>query len=67
MENNEKSFWKSSTKVVPGIPKQLKNTSSKNLPKEKPTSFKTYQESVSDAWDLGDDEFCIITGNRFLQ
>lgn len=25
-------------------------------------SFQDYQESVSDAWDLGDDEFCIISG-----
>lgn len=26
------------------------------------TSFDDFQESVSDAWDLGDDEFCIISG-----
>lgn len=26
------------------------------------SSFQDYQESVSDAWDLGDDEFCIISG-----
>lgn len=25
------------------------------------SSFQDYQESVSDAWDLGDDEFCIIS------
>ncbi|XP_055609251.1 TBC1 domain family member 22B [Uranotaenia lowii] len=25
-------------------------------------SFQDYQDSVSDAWDLGDDEFCIISG-----
>ncbi|KAI9555308.1 hypothetical protein GHT06_017823 [Daphnia sinensis] len=25
------------------------------------TSFDDFQESVSDAWDLGDDEFCIIS------
>lgn len=26
------------------------------------TSFDDFQESVSDAWDLGDDEFCVISG-----
>jgi hypothetical protein len=26
------------------------------------TSFQDFQESVSDAWDIGDDEFCIISG-----
>jgi hypothetical protein len=28
------------------------------------TSFQDFQESVSDAWDIGDDEFCIISGTR---
>ena len=27
-----------------------------------PTSFDDFQESVNDAWDLGDDEFCVISG-----
>jgi hypothetical protein len=27
------------------------------------TSFQDFQESVSDAWDMGDDEFCVISGN----
>ena len=27
------------------------------------TSFDDFQESVNDAWDLGDDEFCVISGN----
>ena len=29
------------------------------------TSFDDFQESVSDAWDLGDDEFCVISGNLY--
>lgn len=28
------------------------------------TSFQDFQDSVSDAWDIGDDEFCIISGRR---
>lgn len=28
------------------------------------TSFQDFQDSVSDAWDIGDDEFCIISGTR---
>lgn len=27
-------------------------------------SFDDFQESVSDAWDLGDDEFCVISGTK---
>lgn len=26
------------------------------------TSFDDFQLSVNDAWDLGDDEFCVISG-----
>lgn len=26
------------------------------------TSFQDFQASVSDAWDLDDDEFCVISG-----
>ncbi|KAK8372827.1 hypothetical protein O3P69_020924 [Scylla paramamosain] len=26
-------------------------------------SFQDYQESVNDAWDCGDDESCVISGN----
>ena len=29
------------------------------------TSFDDFQQSVDDAWDLGDDEFCVISG-KFL-
>ena len=28
-------------------------------------SFDDFQQSVNDAWDLGDDEFCVISGNSF--
>ncbi len=28
-------------------------------------SFDDFQESVNDAWDLGDDEFCVISGRSF--
>jgi len=29
-------------------------------------SFDDFQQSVNDAWDLGDDEFCVISGNLFI-
>lgn len=29
------------------------------------TSFDDFQQSVNDAWDLGDDEFCVISGSLF--
>lgn len=28
------------------------------------STFRDYQQSVSDAWDTGDDEFCIISSNE---
>ena len=31
------------------------------------TSFDDFQESVSDAWDLGDDEFCVISGIIYIR
>ena len=28
-------------------------------------SFDDFQQSVNDAWDLGDDEFCVISGKLY--
>lgn len=39
--------------------KEVNNTTTKSAPA---ASFDDFQESVNDAWDLGDDEFCIISG-----
>ena len=45
-----------------------KESSSVNSNRAAPaTSFDDFQESVSDAWDLGDDEFCVISGNFHFQ
>ncbi|XP_055371600.1 TBC1 domain family member 22B [Condylostylus longicornis] len=55
------SFWKTGTKNVPGRPSP-KTTSIKSTKNSVGTSFQDYQLSVSDAWDTGDDEFCIISG-----
>ncbi|XP_067615155.1 TBC1 domain family member 22B [Eurosta solidaginis] len=65
------SFWKNSGRLVPGrpSPKRIEvtpysgNSSGRATNKEGMVStFRDYQQSVSDAWDMGDDEFCIISG-----
>lgn len=58
------SFWRTNSRALPGRP----SLASAPIPamahnnKQVGSSFQNYQESVSDAWDLGDDEFCIISG-----
>lgn len=60
MENHENTFWKSNMKTVPGRPSPKRDfkplaTRPKN-PGASTSSFEVYQESVSDAWALSDDE-----------
>lgn len=68
MENNhENSFWKNNSRAVPGRPspkKEYKINTFKGGAKGPvgSTSFQDFQASVRDAWDMGDDEFCIISG-----
>ena len=58
MDNQENSFWKHSNKAVPGRPSP-KKVVNKN-PAAAGNSFQNYQASVKDAWELGDDEYCIL-------
>ncbi|CAH1964463.1 unnamed protein product [Acanthoscelides obtectus] len=62
-ENDKSSFWKKNVKTVPGrpSPKRDGKTSSKGKTPTS-TSFQDFQASVSDAWDMDDDEFCVISG-----
>lgn len=63
VENDKTSFWKKNSKAVPGRPSPKKDMRSANRSKSAgPTSFQEFQASVSDAWEMGDDEFCIISG-----
>uniref|UniRef100_W8BWT6 TBC1 domain family member 22B n=1 Tax=Ceratitis capitata TaxID=7213 RepID=W8BWT6_CERCA len=66
------SFWKNSGRLVPGRPSP-KRGDTKNFSgggvglvggksDGMVSTFRDYQQSVSDAWDMGDDEFCIISG-----
>jgi len=58
-EEGKTSFWKKSGKAVPGRPspkRDFKSGHQKNS--SSTTSFQDFQESVNDAWDVGDDEFC---------
>nr|XP_023029239.1 TBC1 domain family member 22B [Leptinotarsa decemlineata] len=61
-EDNEKSsFWKKNIKPVAGRPSPRRE--SKDIRKTPgSTSFQDFQASVSDAWDMDDDEFCILSG-----
>ncbi|KAG8234335.1 hypothetical protein J437_LFUL014901 [Ladona fulva] len=60
--DGKSTFWKKNSKAVPGRPSPKKDAP-KSRPKNSsyPTSFQDFQESVSDAWDIGDDEFCIAS------
>ncbi|CAH1153269.1 unnamed protein product [Phaedon cochleariae] len=60
-DNERSSFWKKNVKPVAGRPSPRREG---NNVKKAPgsTSFQDFQASVSDAWDMEDDEFCIISG-----
>ncbi|XP_065355129.1 TBC1 domain family member 22B [Calliphora vicina] len=65
------SFWKNSNRIVPGRPSPKRVnplgdtvTGSGGVMM---ATFRDYQNSVSDAWDTGDDEFCIISSAAMQQ
>ncbi|XP_058458782.1 TBC1 domain family member 22B-like [Malaya genurostris] len=64
------SFWKNNSTRIPGRPTMatrmvpgggVRSGPGGSASSAGSSSFQDYQESVSDAWDLGDDEFCIIS------
>uniref|UniRef100_A0A1B6D9K2 Rab-GAP TBC domain-containing protein n=1 Tax=Clastoptera arizonana TaxID=38151 RepID=A0A1B6D9K2_9HEMI len=57
-------FWKKNSKAVPGRPSPRKEMRNPGQLNSGSTSFHDFQESVSDAWDMGDDEFCNISDVR---
>ncbi|PNF43903.1 TBC1 domain family member 22B [Cryptotermes secundus] len=60
-EEAKASFWKKNIKAVPGRPSPKKDPRGNRQRNSSSTSFQDFQDSVSDAWDIGDDEFCIIS------
>ncbi|XP_053681099.1 TBC1 domain family member 22B [Anopheles nili] len=61
------SFWRNNSRSIPGRPTTVTNRMGSgrtigSTSSGASSSFQDYQDSVSDAWDLGDDEFCIISG-----
>ncbi|XP_044256454.1 TBC1 domain family member 22B [Tribolium madens] len=62
-DHDKTSFWKKNSKTVPGRPSPKKDVKSSSKPKMVgATSFQDFQASVSDAWAMDDDDFCIISG-----
>lgn len=62
-ESDKVSFWKKNSKTVPGRPSPKKDVKSTAKAKTAgTTSFQDFQASVNDAWDLDDDEYCVISG-----
>ncbi|KAG5898849.1 hypothetical protein JTB14_014276 [Gonioctena quinquepunctata] len=60
-DNEKSSFWKKNSKPIAGRPSPRREVKdAKKSPGA--TSFQDFQASVSDAWDLDDDEFCILSG-----
>lgn len=84
---NGKNFWKKNSKSVPGSIRAVYGAmhppitqSPRSSPRKESIiskkvdgcdSFQDFQESVDDAWDCGDDEFCVISdvkiSNRIVQ
>lgn len=66
MDNNhESSFWRQNGRPVPNRPSPRKDIKPSTRTGRGPigsTSFQDFQDSVRDAWDIGDDEFCIVSG-----
>lgn len=61
--NENKGFWKKNSHNVPGRPSPKKSvfssSSSTSSQSNSSTSFQAFQASISDAWDIDDDEdFC---------
>lgn len=65
--DNSSSFWKNNSRAVPGRPspkKEVKHGGFRSGRGGHHSTFQDFQESVSDAWDMGDDEFCIISETK---
>ncbi|XP_014215258.1 TBC1 domain family member 22B [Copidosoma floridanum] len=75
MLQSHQSFWKKSSQAVPGrlslkqdyedeknfIGNTYANPGCTRIVSGGPASFQDFQESINDAWDLGDDEFCLVS------
>ncbi|KAK9890262.1 hypothetical protein WA026_010372 [Henosepilachna vigintioctopunctata] len=62
-DHDKTSFWKKNAKTVPGRPSPKKDLKTSSKAKQTgTTSFQDFQASVSDAWEIEDDDFCIISG-----
>ncbi|KAH8383029.1 hypothetical protein KR009_006307, partial [Drosophila setifemur] len=65
--NSNSTFWKNSGRRVPGRPspkRELDKSAGLGAGVGMVSTFRDYQQSVSDAWDTGDDEFCIISSSE---
>ncbi|KPU80289.1 uncharacterized protein Dana_GF16495, isoform B [Drosophila ananassae] len=63
--NSNSTFWKNSGRRVPGRPSPKRELDRPaGLGVGMVSTFRDYQQSVSDAWDTGDDEFCIISNSE---
>lgn len=78
-QNHENSFWRSNVKMVPGraSPSNSRDfnrsttVKAKNNANTNSTSFEKYQNSVSDAWTLSEDEltkeYCILSDEKIAR
>ncbi|XP_022246981.1 TBC1 domain family member 22B-like isoform X2 [Limulus polyphemus] len=68
MQGNEKTidgktaFWKKNLRNEHGRPSVPSKDPSKTRHKRNPSSssFQNFQKSTDDAWDIGDDDFCVV-------
>ncbi|XP_018322262.1 TBC1 domain family member 22B isoform X2 [Agrilus planipennis] len=64
-ENDKSSFWKKNSKAVPGRPSPKKEVQRISRTKTVgPASYHEFQASISDAWAVEDDDFCLTSGTK---
>lgn len=65
---SSQTFWRKNVQAVPGRPSLKQDLRQKRLNNQNSlgtgASFKDFQESIDDAWDTGDDEFCTVSDVR---
>lgn len=60
--DNKAAFWKKNSNTVPGRASPKKESfRGRHKRNSSSSSFQDFQESTDDAWDAGDDEFCIVS------
>lgn len=62
LRNSEAEVIRDSMKAASGRPSPRKEVKNSEFTPSTSASYQDFQKSVNDAWDIGDDEFCTLSG-----